>query len=139
MQTDQTRVPAMSRKRTRQQSTPRSANKTQGSSSISAPDPESITPQKTSVSGTKMVQQKFCLAPAAFDDDSVAKAERDSVDYSIKITTDMVNKGKVPRVIRVYADGIYDLFHQGHARQLMQVRDSEHMSWSFSPPAAEYA
>ena len=69
-----------------------------------------------------MVEKKqFCLSPAPFDEDPVAQEERDSIDYSIKITTDMIKNSEVPRRIRVYADGIYDLFHQGHARQLMQV------------------
>ena len=69
-----------------------------------------------------MVEKKqFCLSPAPFDEDPVAQEERDSIDYSIKITTDMIQASEVPRRIRVYADGIYDLFHQGHARQLMQV------------------
>ena len=69
-----------------------------------------------------MVQkQQFCMSPAPFDEDSFAQEERDSIDYSIKITTEMIKKGEVPRRVRVYADGIYDLFHQGHARMLMQV------------------
>ena len=63
------------------------------------------------------------MSPAPFDEDSFAQEERDSIDYSIKITTEMIKKGKVPRRVRIYADGIYDLFHQGHARMLMQAKN----------------
>jgi len=90
-------------------------------SSISAPDPDAITPVR---SADKMVQRKtFCLGPAPFDDDDVAIAERESCDYSVKITQEMIDQEKCPRRVRVYADGIYDLFHQGHARQLMQAKN----------------
>ena len=46
-----------------------------------------------------MVQkQQFCLSPAPFDEDPVANEERDSIDYSIKITTDMIKVGSLSDV-----------------------------------------
>ncbi|VDI79177.1 choline-phosphate cytidylyltransferase [Mytilus galloprovincialis] len=59
-------------------------------------------------------------APRSTDDD--AQKERDQIDYSIKISLDDAKAGKAPRRVRIYADGIYDMFHSGHARQLMQTK-----------------
>lgn len=66
--------------------------------------------------------QTICK-PAPFSGDSDAVRELDQCDYTQRITMQMARSGNVPRKVRVYADGIYDLFHQGHARQLMQAKN----------------
>ena len=60
---------------------------------------------------------------AALSSEERALKERESIDYSIRITKEMAESGSAPRRVRVYADGIYDLFHQGHARQLLQAKN----------------
>ncbi|XP_037936195.1 choline-phosphate cytidylyltransferase A-like [Teleopsis dalmanni] len=61
--------------------------------------------------------------PAPFSSDEKAVLERARCDYEYKITYQMARSGVAKRRVRVYADGIYDLFHQGHARQLMQAKN----------------
>lgn len=62
--------------------------------------------------------------PASFSDDPEALEELAKIDYSVQVTLDMAHKGLVQRKIRIYADGIYDMFHTGHARQLMQAKSA---------------
>lgn len=61
--------------------------------------------------------------PAPFSSDDDAKENWKACDYSVKITKEMIENGSTPRIVRVYADGIYDMFHSGHARQLMQAKN----------------
>lgn len=84
--------------------------------------------QDQSLSGPKkqcLTSQRPCqrtLAP--FSTDKACRDERARCDYSIKITMEMAKLGQSPRRIRVYADGVYDCFHPGHANQLLQAKNA---------------
>jgi len=63
--------------------------------------------------------------PAAYSNSAEAHAIRSKCDYSVRISLNEAYSGTAKRTpIRVYADGIYDLFHAGHARQLMQAKSA---------------
>ncbi|VVC88651.1 unnamed protein product [Leptidea sinapis] len=67
------------------------------------------------------VQSQSISSAAPFSTDPVAVAERERVHYG-RIPRAQALAGTAPRKVRVYADGIYDMFHQGHARQLQQAK-----------------
>ncbi|KPJ13778.1 Putative choline-phosphate cytidylyltransferase [Papilio machaon] len=59
---------------------------------------------------------------APFSTDPMAVAERERCAYG-RIPRAAALAGTAPRRVRVYSDGIYDMFHQGHARQLQQAKN----------------
>lgn len=58
---------------------------------------------------------------APFSTDPAAIAERERCHYG-RIPRAAALAATAPRRVRVYSDGIYDMFHQGHARQLQQAK-----------------
>lgn len=64
------------------------------------------------------------IAPFSHDAAAVEELAKCRYDFSKRITLEEAKNGKVDRPIRVYADGIYDMFHPGHARQLMQAKNA---------------
>lgn len=62
--------------------------------------------------------------PAMFSDEPICQKLRDNIDFTIKIDMQTAKSGNAGRPIRVYADGIYDMFHSGHAKQLMQAKNA---------------
>lgn len=58
---------------------------------------------------------------APFSTDPEAVAERERCSYG-RIPRAVAVAGTANRRVRVYSDGIYDMFHQGHARQLQQAK-----------------
>nr|XP_019612615.1 PREDICTED: choline-phosphate cytidylyltransferase B isoform X3 [Rhinolophus sinicus] len=70
-------------------------------------------------SGTPKFWRKTLNAPAPFADETSCQCQAPHE----KLTIAQARLGTpVDRPVRVYADGIFDLFHSGHARALMQAK-----------------
>lgn len=63
---------------------------------------------------------------AAFAGDAKSTERRNKCDYNFdnRFTLETAKQAPIGRPIRVYADGIYDLFHPGHARQMKQAKEA---------------
>lgn len=64
---------------------------------------------------------------ASFSDEPIAIEKRNkcTYDFNERISIEAARKPRPEqRTIRVYADGIYDMFHPGHARQLKQAKEA---------------
>jgi choline-phosphate cytidylyltransferase len=83
-----------------------------------------IVSSKESLESCTPPKRSTIIKPAAYSDDREALEELANCDYNIKVNFDLAKKGLINRAIRVYADGIYDMFHAGHARQLMQAKNA---------------
>ncbi|XP_073946742.1 choline-phosphate cytidylyltransferase A-like isoform X2 [Choristoneura fumiferana] len=80
----------------------------------------SFSSARNSVPPVPLVCQSLRLA-APFSTEPAAQAERERCAYG-RVSRAAAAAGEAPRRVRVYSDGIYDMFHQGHARQLQQAK-----------------
>jgi len=71
---------------------------------------------------TKITQGISTIHCAPLHSELCKNAKDDKSYIGTKITVEDAKIGKTTRPIRIYADGVYDLFHHGHARQLQQVK-----------------
>ncbi|TKR82461.1 hypothetical protein L596_016183 [Steinernema carpocapsae] len=62
------------------------------------------------------------FSPAPYSDDLEIVKQREAIDYSEKITIEMARNNSAGRPVRIYADGVFDLFHHGHANLAGQER-----------------
>ncbi|XP_053600761.1 choline-phosphate cytidylyltransferase A-like isoform X3 [Plodia interpunctella] len=77
---------------------------------------------QSSTSQVSFETVKSLRLAAPFSTEPAAVAERERCHYG-RIPRALAAAGAAPRKVRVYADGIYDMFHQGHARQLQQAKN----------------
>ncbi|KAH9643577.1 hypothetical protein HF086_011358 [Spodoptera exigua] len=68
-----------------------------------------------------IIERTSLRQAAPFSTEPEAIAERERCHYG-RIPRAAALAGTAHRKVRVYSDGIYDMFHQGHARQLQQAK-----------------
>ncbi|XP_038208677.1 choline-phosphate cytidylyltransferase B-like isoform X6 [Zerene cesonia] len=77
--------------------------------------------KKNGIVRPEPIEASSIRTAAPFSTDPAAVAERERCHYG-RIPRAVALSGTAPRKVRVYSDGIYDMFHQGHARQLQQAK-----------------